>query len=97
MRTYEEKEELTKRSVLIETKCDICGKIAKYGSWEKSTWDVEDVEVSVSINHKSGKSYPECSWGTTYNVDLCPECFQKKLIPWLESQGAEISEKEYDY
>ena len=23
-------------------------------------------------------------------IDLCPDCFEFKLVPWLESQGVEI-------
>jgi hypothetical protein len=97
MRTYIKKTITKEVEELQETKCDLCGKIAKCGHWESSCWDVNDVELDISIVNKTGKSYPETSWGTTYMVDMCPECFQKKLIPWLESQGATILEREWDY
>lgn len=97
MRKYIKKTVTKEINELQETTCDLCGKKAKYGRWESSCWNVDDVDLEVNIVNKTGKSYPECTWGTTYMVDMCPECFQKKLIPWLESQGATITNREWEY
>ena len=52
---------------------------------------------NVDIQCKTGDVYPEGGMGSTIEVDMCCSCFRKKLIPWLESQGAEPLETEWDY
>lgn len=67
--------------------CDLCGKVAKHGYWGSSCWDVNEVEVEVTVRQKDGQSFPEGGSGTCFEVDLCPQCFKEKLVPWLISQG----------
>jgi hypothetical protein len=81
-----------KSTILDETICDLCGARAKNGEWDDGLYSLLDIEVSYT----EGSQYPEGGYGTKYEVDICPECFKKKLIPWLENQGAEIHEEEWN-
>ena len=75
-------------------KCDICGKIVK----ENDTWDKEDFEtIETEISMKKGYQYPEGGSGIEVNIDICPECFENKIIPFIESFGNKIEIKEWDY
>jgi len=75
-------------------KCDLCGA----ESHDRDDWSAERYAVAeTTIQCKTGSSYPEGGSGTEYNIDLCPTCFEEKLIPWLQSQGATVKEKEWEY
>ena len=78
----------TTRQKLIRTTCDLCSEEIVRGSF-----DAENVEVW----HKKGDAFPECGMGTLLNIDMCGKCFDEKLVPWLEDQGAELSTTEWDY
>ena len=79
------------KMVLDKTVCDICGaNVEDYkdkGSWWQSRIEVRLVE---------GDAYPEGGFGTEIEVDLCRVCFREKLVPWLESMGAKVQERECD-
>lgn len=80
MKNYKEVERPAKlEKVLVSTTCDICRKTSKLSGYE-----FEEVEVKYNI----GSRYPDGGMGTLTEVDLCPDCFNEKLIPWLETQGA---------
>jgi hypothetical protein len=73
--------------------CDLCGKESHFKSCH--TWGTTHFEVQdVTVEWESGHSYPEDRYTLTKFVDVCPDCFRTKLIPWLESQGATIKERE---
>lgn len=94
-RKYEEQKITSKLNVLVETTCDICGAVAKRGDWESSCYEVNEVEVSVTVKQKDGSSYPDGGWGEELQADICPKCFKEKLIPFLRSEGCEIEEREW--
>ena len=88
MRKYEKiPQTIEAMSVLVEPTCDLCGEVAKSGNWESSVWDVAESEIEIEVRYKVGREDMECSFGKKFNVDICPECFREKLIPWLQSQG----------
>ena len=99
MRRYQETEVLaTTKTELIETKCDLCGKVAKFGHWMSGSYDVNETELEVTISHREGTSYPESGWGTEVRIDICPECFRDKLVPWVNENGVhKIEIKEWDW
>ena len=97
MRKYELQKKEIERKVLIETTCDLCGAVAKRGDWTSSMYEINDVDIEVKIFQKDGRSYPEGGSGTEYRVDMCPDCFIEKLIPWLQSQGCSARRKEWDW
>lgn len=85
------------RQVVDKVICDLCGKQGALGTWESSSYEVEETEIQIKVRQKDGESYPETGWGTEYNVDMCPDCFKDKLIPWLESQGCTAERKDWDW
>ncbi len=80
-------------------KCDLCGFETKHGDgeWSGGWYDINDTDIRVEIKQKEGTNYPEGGSGTNYEIDLCPNCFKEKLVPWLKSQGANIEEQEWDW
>lgn len=97
MRKFETYTETAERTRLVETTCDLCGALAKRGNWESSSYEVNEVEVEVTVRQKDGYTYPEGGSGTEIVVDICPECFKGKLVPFLRSEGAKIEEQEWDF
>lgn len=84
-------------SVLDHTTCDLCGKTTKQGDWESSSYEIDETEIEVIVRQKEGSNFPECGSGTKYIVDICPQCFKEKLIPWLESQGCTAKMEDWDW
>jgi hypothetical protein len=81
--------------VLVRRKCDLCGVEAEKADWDAGVYVVDETEIKIIIKHKEGSCYPEGSWGSEYEIDLCPECFRERLIPWLKGEGANIKEVEW--
>lgn len=68
--------------------CDLCGdRITRFA------YDVDEVEVGRSV----GTRYPEGSQIQRTELDMCGECFDTKLVPWLESQGATLRILDQDF
>ncbi len=65
---------------VIEDKrsCDICGFESKGYSWYAGVYEVDETEIKVTVRQKE------------YTIDICPKCFKQKLVPWMQSQGANI-------
>ena len=79
-------------SVPWAMQCDICGK----QSDQRESWKAGDNEVSeITLTYRTGESWPEGGSGEEIEVDICPECFTTKLIPWLKEQGATLVTKEW--
>lgn len=95
MKRYEPRTETTTRQVLVGRTCDLCGRQSKTQDWEAGRWDINETEVAVTITQKEGVSFPDSTYGTQYEIDLCPDCFKDRLVPWLRSQGAKVEEIEW--
>lgn len=70
--------------------CDIChekikGAISSYG--------VNKVE----IRYKYGNEYPEGGDGEEVEMDMCPKCFETRLVPWIQTFGGEPSRRKWSY
>ena len=78
-----------------KTTCDLCGKETKRGNWAESWYEINETEISIAVRQKDGSSYPDGGMGTKYEVDMCPECFKNKLIPWLEAQGCSTKREDW--
>lgn len=76
MRFKRNKREETREVWDTGTICDICKKEILVRLFEK-----KDVDISATI----GASYPEGDSATTYELDVCAECFQEKVKPLIES------------
>lgn len=82
----------------IKATCDLCGRAATRSTPIENAWDRESFEVAdTEIRCRTGKSYPDSGGGLEWIVDLCPQCFQERLVPWLRSQGAKIESQEWDW
>lgn len=95
MKNYENVVKTYEASELIEMKCDLCGKVSKNDDWSIDNNDVNEVELSVTVHQKQGWSCSDGGSGEEYVIDLCPDCFKNRLIPWLKSEGATIEQKEW--
>jgi len=80
----------------VEIACDLCGAkrsqmmesgggMVARDDWGKERFDVNE----ITIEHKTGMSYPEGGDSITTAFDVCPACWDTKLLPWMKSQGAE--------
>lgn len=86
--------------VCVGLKCDLCGKVSEsIHDWSISSHDLSETEVSIKtiIRHSDGYQYPEGGNSINYEIDICPECFMDKLVPWLKSQGADIKKTKSDW
>jgi len=81
------------RTVCEKLVCDLCGRETTQSDWHTDLYDTKETKIS----YRDGKCYPGEGFGTEYSVDLCPECFQEKLIPWIKSHGGQVREEEWDY
>jgi len=97
MRKYELQTAVSERNVLVELRCDLCGCRATNERYDAGMYVRNEVTLKVTVHHTKGKDYPEGGWGTEFIVDMCPECFRDKLIPWINSQGGDVQEKEWDW
>lgn len=87
----------TTKEVLDFFKCELCDNTRNnYRHWpggEDGSYSVNTTEVQAS----TGSNYPEGSNITTVSLDICPDCFNTKLIPWFKLLGGEPrTEEEID-
>lgn len=77
----------TTKEVVDKVLCDVCGCDVNRDWNGRSSYEFDDVEVEITVKRREGESYPEGAWGTEVVIDICPDCFVKKLVPWVESHG----------
>jgi hypothetical protein len=94
MKHYEERTTTRTDRVEVSRTCDLCGRVATRSGWDAGIYDTE---IAVTVKQREGTSYPEGGSGTEYEIDLCPDCFKGRLVPWLKEQGARIEPKEWDW
>lgn len=73
----------TTKEVVDFVACDLCGDLIKERGYEVN---------NVIVEYTVGNCYPEGRTGTIYSVDMCGNCFMRKLMPWLIKQGAKLTE-----
>lgn len=64
------------------TVCDICKKQYKGENWERGNYSA--LETTVLL--KTGSSFPEGGSGEETEFDICPKCFETRLIPLLKRE-----------
>lgn len=77
-----------KETVVDFITCDLCGE-----KIEEERHMIDEVEV----RHHSGENWPEGGSGTDTSFDICSDCFNNQLVPWLKSKGCSPQVKEWDY
>jgi hypothetical protein len=88
----------TQYKACVSVTCDLCN--AKASSpdegpdsvWQSEYYDATEVQVCVRL--RTGEVFPEDSNAKEVHFDICPSCFQSKLVPWLESQGAKANKRD---
>ena len=97
MRKYIKYQKVVKKQRLEKMICDLCSKESIGAGWKNSIWSINETEIEITVRQTEGTNYPEGGFGTEYIIDLCPECFKNRLVPWLKSEGAKVEEKEWDW
>lgn len=97
MREYVEQQVTRNERRCVRRTCDLCGAEGKADDWDGVTYSINETEVRVEVRQKQGSNYPDCGFGTEIVVDICPRCFKDRLVPWLESQGARVQRREWDW
>lgn len=84
---------------IVARKCDLCETKAEgyNGNWPYSDWDIDETDIRTEVKYRTGSQYPGGGNTTLYEVDICPQCFKDKLIPWVKSQGGTVRETESDW
>lgn len=79
----------TKRHV--KTTCDLCGADTDHEDEHDENFDY------VVIKRNSGYHYNGKGEGDIREINMCPNCFENKLVPWVVGQGSLIHEEEWSY
>lgn len=91
MKIYEKRETTSTYLECVRRTCDLCGKESSDGDWEKSTYEQNETNIEIKIKHREGYNVSDGGSGDEIEIDLCPDCFRHKLVPWLQSEGAKIN------
>lgn len=85
-------------TVVVGCKCDLCGADGKDGfdssKWKGCDIDKTALKMTTEVIRENGESYPEGGSKKVQWFDVCPDCWKTKVVPWFESQGAKVSERE---
>ena len=80
--------------VFDKLSCDICG--AESNGDEN--WANKDFEHAIStVQLEERVSYPDGGHAKDITFNICPACFKSKLVPWLQTQGAQPTISEADW
>jgi len=99
MKHIEERLRQVKSEVVTRLQCDICKRVAQdhlhrhAPNW--STLESDANETTVTM--RTGSTWPGGGSGEKVEIDICPDCFRDKLIPWVKEQGGEPTVTEWDY
>ena len=92
MKVYKKIEYQSSYNRLEKIVCDVC-KAETTKEWKQR--DTNEFKIEVSM--REGTIYQMVDGydrdegeGTQINIDLCPNCFKFKLIPWIQSQGGNV-------
>jgi hypothetical protein len=78
-----------------KTTCDLCGAEIKVEGF----YNIDEVEIEhrITVKHRTGYDCPSGGSGTEVSVDMCANCFETKLVPWLKEQGVDPEKKDWDW
>ena len=85
---------------VIELTCEICGAIAPDPNEDDlgKAWGKEEFDTaSAKVQMKEGMSFPEGGSYVKTSYDVCPECFKKHIMPFIESLGGTATVTEHDW
>lgn len=90
MKTY--KTETVVRETIDKIFCDICGE-DMLAEFNKSGHLYDDCVISHKYAHDYSYDHADHN---EFEPDICPKCFQSKIIPFLKSIGLN-TEYKYEY
>lgn len=93
MKAYETRKIEYTTNHLLLVKCDICGKTSSRDNWALDDYEINEVTVKI----KQGEIYDGYGDGKEMEIDICPDCFKNKLIPFIESFGTKMEYKNWEY
>lgn len=77
----------TTKEVCVGRTCDLCGARSGSGDWHEKVTDWQDYEeVETEVTYKRRTNCYDDLTVESCTIDVCPACFVKKLIPWVNSQ-----------
>lgn len=91
MRERKQALKLANSPIVTHVICDLCGRetyrttddLPESGNWVAMSGEIH----SITIVCKQGFVHDDNSEITYTIIDLCPDCFQNRLLPWLRGQG----------
>lgn len=94
-----EKREVPARveEVVVGLKCDLCEKTVKRDRWGFETYEINDVLVSIKMHRKTGESFSDCGFQQEQEIDICPNCWDEVIMPFLKSKGVDPEIVEMDW
>ena len=80
-------------------KCDLCGDTTNdHQNWNgQSTYSIDETIIKMIVTRRSGDYYPDGGNSTTTYLDICPRCFDTRLIPWFKEQGGKPRTRDQDW
>lgn len=83
------------RTQLDHIKCDLCdATTTRHDNWSgTSSYDINEVTVAL----KSGTGFPDGGGTESIVIDICPNCFKEKLVPWFIALGGSPRKEEHDW
>jgi hypothetical protein len=94
---YKEQIVQKKEKELVRFFCDICGREGDKSNGFNPI-DPDDNQSEVTIQYRKGWSCSDGGSGTEIDLDVCPQCFEEKILPFLKSISVPgIAEKEWDW
>lgn len=85
-----------RREEVVELKCELCGKKAprpKHHNWVGPEHPAQSAWTNVQLIRADEEEGIET--GSKTVLDVCPECFENKLLVWAFAQGATVRKEEF--
>ena len=74
---------------IVSITCDICKETYRGQNWGKGGY----VEENTDVSFEYGYCFPEGRSTKKIEFDVCPKCFKEKIIPFMQTFGAESIEE----
>lgn len=99
MRRIETTTETQERKYVAEVRCDICCALGGASVYDLATdWDDDLSSTDESaIWSRRGYTDPDGGESTTTTADICNDCFEEHVVPFLESLGVKMRVKEIEW
>ena len=92
MKKYAKKQ--VEKTYLDEITCDCCGRTHT----DDRDWSEERYyKQETTIEYTYGSTYPDGGMGESIRIDLCPDCFEHRLLSLLQKEDVHINTTKWDY